>query len=174
MLKQIYDTSDFDYEKMYRRLYRIFDRRAPLGHKDCGLLCTKACCSGDDGAGMLLFPFEQTELNVVEKNGYRFAICNGVCDRSKRPLACRIFPFFPVIEEKGNISAQPDARGYGVCPLVRHAADIRFSKSFLHGVRKVGIVLSAHDECKAFLREVSDEIIEIRAIAERIDSDKHK
>ena len=59
---------------------------------DCGLVCGKACCKGDEETGMLLFPGEETVFPVKEKNGNRLCVCKGKCDRSTRPLSCIIFP----------------------------------------------------------------------------------
>jgi hypothetical protein len=45
---------------------------------------------------MRLFPGEESPPQIKQlESGDRLAVCNGTCDRSKRPLACRIFPFFP-------------------------------------------------------------------------------
>ena len=48
---------------MYGRLYNLFDTITPV-RADCGVLCERACCGGDDETGMLLFPFEKTDLDV--------------------------------------------------------------------------------------------------------------
>jgi hypothetical protein len=80
-----------------------------------------------DAAGMVLFPGEAGLLS--QEHGYRlfrimnmgvsawFLVCEGVCDRRKRPLACRIFPLAPHISETGAVTALPDPRAKRMCPL---------------------------------------------------------
>ena len=93
-------------EKIYRYLYKLFDEVTPI-KADCGQLCGGACCKGDGDTGMYLFPFEEciydgTEnwLKICDSDFYfngkpvKIAICDGTCDRKKRPLSCRIFPLF--------------------------------------------------------------------------------
>ena len=86
-----------DYKKMYDKIFRTMKDFTPL-KVDCGQLCQGACCKGDENTGMRLFPREESCLTVKElPSGDRLAVCDGSCERSKRPLACRIFPFFPTI-----------------------------------------------------------------------------
>ena len=80
------------YQKLYAEANRIIGDKTPL-KKDCGQVCGGACCKGDDDTGMLLFPFEESVFRVDEKDGVRLCVCQGRCDRSERPLSCRIFPF---------------------------------------------------------------------------------
>lgn len=125
---------------------------------DCGLVCGKACCKGDEETGMLLFPGEDTVFPVKEKDGTRLCVCEGKCDRSTRPLSCIIFPFFPYITEEGKIKAKIDIRGINVCPLVSHCEDVLFSKIFIRRVARAGRILAKDEECRKFLRETSREI----------------
>ena len=88
-----------DYNKMYKKIFNILGELTPL-KADCGQLCGCACCKGDDKTGMRLFPHEESALNIIEtSSNVRLAVCNGTCDRNKRPLACRIFPFFPTVDK---------------------------------------------------------------------------
>lgn len=137
--------------------------KTPL-YKDCGLICGGACCKGDEGTGMLLFPFEETVLKVTEKDGVRLAVCDGSCNRRERPLSCMIFPFFPYLTEDGRIRVIPDIRGYRVCPLVANTDKVRLDRGFLMRVKKVGRLLSADAECRRFLYETSREIDMLSAI----------
>ena len=98
------------YQKLYADANRILSDKTPL-KKDCGLICGGECCKGDNETGMLLFPFEKTTLNIIEKDGVRLAVCDGSCDRNERPLSCRIFPFFPYVTPEGRIRVIPDIRG---------------------------------------------------------------
>ena len=82
------------YKRLYTEINRIIGDKTPL-RKDCGQICGGECCKGDSDTGMLLFPGEETTLNIIEKNGVRLAVCDGTCSRDERPLSCMIFPFFP-------------------------------------------------------------------------------
>lgn len=145
------------YERLYKKAKKIISNKTPL-KKDCGLVCGNACCKGDETVGMLLFPNEKTELDVTHKDGVRLAVCDGSCEREKRPLSCMIFPFFPYITPEGRVRVIPDIRGYNVCPLVRQFEQIRFDRRFLRRVKEVGRLLKEDEECKAFLVETSREI----------------
>lgn len=144
------------HERLYKRAKDIMEEKTPL-KKDCGLLCGKACCKGDGETGMLLFPFEETTLPVIEKEGVRLCVCDGSCNRKERPLSCMIFPFFPYITPEGRIKVIPDIRGGEICPIVRNFTQTRLDRRFLHRVKKVGRLLIEDDECRAFLEGVSRE-----------------
>ena len=91
-----------NYQKMYEKIYKTLGELTPL-KADCGLLCDGACCKGDEKTGMRLFPHEESSLRtILTEDGVRLAVCDGTCDRSKRPLACRIFPFFPQLMKRGR------------------------------------------------------------------------
>ena len=145
------------YERLYKRAKAIMEDKTPL-KKDCGLLCGAACCKGDSETGMLLFPFEETSLSVVEKDGVRLCVCDGSCDRRERPLSCVIFPFFPYITPEGRVKVIPDIRGAEICPIVRNFSEVRLDRRFLRRVKKVGRLLSEDTECRAFLEEISREM----------------
>jgi hypothetical protein len=84
--------------RQYARVFALLGGKTPI-KQDCGRICCGACCKGTAEEGMLLFPGEPTSLPVREAGGgNRLAVCGGTCERSERPLACRLFPFFPVIE----------------------------------------------------------------------------
>lgn len=125
---------------------------------DCGLVCGKACCKGDRETGMLLFPGEDTPLTVKDISGIRLCVCDGVCNRNERPLACMIFPFFPYMSENGKISAVADIRGINICPLISHKDDVLFSRIFLRRVARAGRILAKDEECRKFLWETSREL----------------
>ena len=147
-------------QRLYKKAERILGDKTPL-KKDCGLICQGACCKGDRETGMLLFPEEETTLDVIEKDGVRLAVCDGKCKREERPLSCMIFPFFPYITAEGRVKVIPDIRGYSVCPLVRNFSDVKFDRSFLRRIRDVGRLLMTDDDCKAFLLDISDEMDKI-------------
>ena len=107
---------------------------------------------------MLLFPGEETTLDVIEKDGVRICVCNGSCDRNERPLSCMIFPFFPYISPEGRIKVIPDIRGGEICPIVRNFTETKLDRRFLRRVKKVGRLLKEDDECRAFLEGISREM----------------
>lgn len=147
-----------DYHKMYDKIFSALRNLTPL-KSDCGVLCGGACCKGDHDVGMRLFPFEESTLKVKQlENGERLAVCEGTCDRSKRPLACRIFPFFPTVDNKGKVYVEIDYRAARLCPMVEHFDEILFDKRFLRAVRKVGRILSKDDVCREFLYKSTQEI----------------
>lgn len=154
----LYPMRNTDYKKMYKRIYRIIGELTPL-RADCGLLCEHACCKGDKNTGMCLFPYEESMLEIRNiQSGGRLAICDGFCDRNNRPLACRIFPFFPTIDEKGKIFVEKDYRAQLLCPLLAHSEEILFDPRFFKAIRKVGKILSKDEICREFLCETTAEI----------------
>lgn len=154
---------DMNYRRLYRQLYKLFDNMTPL-NDDCGKICGANCCKGDGNTGMLLFPHESTTLKVIESDGMRIAVCNGKCERSERPLSCRIFPLFPICDERGKIKAVPDYRGFSVCPMIEHSDKITFSPRFLRRVKKAGRLLYRDKECADFMKKCSDEITDAEAL----------
>ncbi len=146
-----------DYTALYQKINAIMKTLTPL-RVDCGVLCGGACCKGDERTGMRLFPHEQSVLPVIEENGVRLAVCNGSCDRETRPLSCRIFPFFPTINDNGRIFVETDDRAYRLCPLLTHSDEIVFDKRFFKAVKRVGKLLANDPECRAFLEEETAEI----------------
>ncbi len=152
-----------DYQAMYDKIFRILGELTPL-NVDCGVTCGGACCKGDNKTGMRLFPHEETTLSVIEtEDGGRLAVCDGTCDRATRPLGCRIFPFFPTIDEKGRMFVEADDRGRRLCPLISHADEIVFDKRFFKALKKVGKILAKDEECRAFLEDATAEIDTYRA-----------
>lgn len=151
------NNSDY-YKKMYNKIFKIMGELTPLT-VDCGVLCGGACCKGDDNTGMLLFPYEESELEIkLTENGDRLAVCDGTCDRNKRPLACRIFPFFPTISDNGKIFVELDLRAHRLCPMIEHCDELLFDPKFLKAVKKVGKILVKDEECRKFLKQSTAEI----------------
>lgn len=155
---------------LYLQLYRLFDEITPIC-ADCGALCDKACCKGDD-AGMYLFPGEEKvysllkpEWITVEESNFTYkfngeeknvniAFCNGGCDRYQRPLACRIFPLTPVLRD-GRIEVVTDPRARSVCPLVKVLGVDEYERSFVKNIRNAFVLLTKNAEFRAFMEEYS-------------------
>ncbi len=151
-----------DYDRLYDTVFSILGDLTPLC-VDCGVLCGGACCKGDELTGMRLFPHERTDLPVKETEAGRLAVCNGTCERSRRPLACRIFPFFPTIDEKGRVYVEADDRARRLCPLIVHSDEIVFDPRFFKALKKVGKLLARDEACRAFMEQATEEIDLYRA-----------
>ena len=150
--------------------YSLLRNETPL-KDDCGKICNGKCCKGDDNTGMILFPGEENlideniEIKVAE-NGYKIAVCNGGCDRNKRPLSCRIYPLFPLVEtEDGKEIVKTIIDLRADCPLA--SGEYKFNKAFLRKVKRVGKYLLLNDETKAKYLELSDEINDLLALFEK-------
>ena len=155
---------------VYLQLYRLFDNITPL-KADCGKLCKKACCKGDD-CGMYLFPGEKRVFDIInaqwaelEKSDFCYAyegkkrnvpilFCNGTCDRYQRPLACRIFPLTPYLKD-GKLSIIIDPRAKSVCPLARAVKKEELEPEFVKNVEKTFRILLSNKEFYAFTEAYS-------------------
>lgn len=134
---------------------------------DCGRLCQGACCRGDDKTGMLLFPgedalYEDCSFARVIPAGFalggqdaKLLVCDGTCERSNRPLACRLFPLFLTFKEDGVTKMRMDQRARAVCPLTDYgikALDIEFKQA----ARKAYDILLAEESCARYLLELDE------------------
>lgn len=147
-----------NYEKLYEKINEIIGDLTPL-KADCGVLCGHACCKGDENTGMRLFPGEISNLKVKEtEDGTLLAVCEGKCNRNERPLSCKIFPFFPCVDEDKEVYVELDMRAKRLCPLVEHADEIRFDPRFLRAVERVGKILVKDEKCFEFLMKNTEEI----------------
>ena len=117
---------------------------------------------------MLLFPGEDAYYR--DRPGYELLdtdtgpllVCSGVCDRTDRPLSCRLFPLLPVLREEG-VKVAMDARARAVCPLA--AQGVRgLSEAFVEAVRQAGQALSQDETQQTFLRRLTREQDELRAL----------
>lgn len=156
-------------ENVIKSCYSILRRTTPLDF-DCGKICNGKCCKGDEKTGMLLFPGEENlidpYINVIEtESGDKLAVCNGSCDRNRRPLSCRIYPLFPVITGEGNVKVSFDYRAE--CPLSTNT-DYEFNKRFIKGVKRVGKYLLLNEETKAFYLQLSDECNEYYELLKKL------
>lgn len=163
---------------IYLQIYRLFDDAHPLPG-DCGKLCGKACCSGDD-AGMYLFPGEESVFRLlnpswanIEKSDFTYCFggreknvpiifCSGDCDRYQRPLACRIFPLTPYLSENGRLEIIIDPRAKSVCPLPYKLDICDFNSRFVKNIRRAFLLLMKNDEIKEYLIRYSEYIDEYR------------
>ena len=163
---------------VYLQLYKLFDNVTPVP-VDCGELCNKACCKGED-SGMLLFPGEEDVFSLLnpdwitvdktdltyEYDGKQYAVpiamCKGECDRYQRPLACRIFPLTPYLNDKGGIDVIVDPRGKGICPMAKAFYIEDFDGEFVNNIKKAFILLAKNKRVRAFLKAYSDYLDEFK------------
>ena len=139
----------------YKKLYEIIGEYTPI-EADCGVLCKKACCSGDTDTGMYLYPDENLDSENIYKSDFVYAsgkevqiyICDGTCDREFRPLACRIFPFVPYINYEGEVEVIVDPRAETICPLASCADEVDFDDEFLD---RVSEAITLGMECDDFM-----------------------
>lgn len=148
----------------YDALYALLGDLTPLT-ADCGEVCAAACCKGNENDGMLLFPGEAEwcgfDGQITRDNGRELFVCDGRCERTRRPLSCRLFPLFPILTEDGRVKAVYDPRAYRVCPLVQLQQNVRLDRRFVRAVRAVGRRVAADPAGAAFLKEQTAEIAEI-------------
>lgn len=156
---------------VYLQIYRLFDKHTPI-NADCGRFCSKACCKGDD-SGMYLFPGEQSVFKLLNpewartdvsdfiyeykgrKKNTPILFCGGNCDRYQRPLACRIFPLTPYIDDRGKLKVIIDPRARSVCPLSALPEVSDFNSSFVKNIKRAFAILSENEEVYAFLNTYS-------------------
>lgn len=161
---------------VYLQLYRLFDNVTPLP-VDCGKLCGSVCCSGDD-SGMFLFPGEASVYKLLKPEGFKIdfsdleysdggikkktpiIFCKGNCDRYVRPLACRIFPLTPILDENGKIKIITDPRAKSICPLAKTLYMEEYDEAFVNAVKKTFILLSKNKHVYSFLEEYTKYINE--------------
>jgi hypothetical protein len=135
------------------RLYGLLERITPLT-ADCGDMCRKKCCSPrEEGLGIYLFPGED-KLFPGGEGWYRLSEygsgagyytgpgglllnCTGKCPRSRRPLACRLFPLAPHMNGDGELEIILDRDAFFICPLVADGNIEIMEPSFRETVHRV-------------------------------------
>lgn len=165
-------------EYIYLQLYGLFDKSTPI-KADCGKLCGKKCCKGED-CGMYLFPGEEKVFGLlkpswakIEKSDfcYNFGgkskkvpilFCDGNCDRYQRPLACRIFPLTPYINKDGKEEIIVDPRAKALCPLAKTLEKEDFDVKFVKNIKRAFSVLTKNKEITEYLKRYSAYIDEYK------------
>ncbi len=155
--------------------YSLLDEITPLKY-DCGNLCGGLCCenNGKDGEtlGMWLLPFEREILEKTQEYTFGTAddnletvFCNGKCQRSMRPFACRIYPFYANISkkigERSKISIKIDPRAKLSCPIAMKDSFLRPSIQFMSCAKAAVRTLMMDDAIAKDLTEISDFLSEI-------------
>lgn len=156
-------------ENVINSCYSLLRNVTPLSF-DCGKICNGKCCKGDNKTGMVLFPGEEKildkDINVItDDEGFKIAVCGGVCNRNYRPLSCRIYPLFPVIKnENGREYIQVEIDPRADCPLC--SEEYEFTKNFIKAVKRVGKYLLLNEETANTYRKISAEIEDINKLRE--------
>ena len=154
--------------KALREAYNLLEAATPLGRVDCGSVCNAVCCTDDCGDSMELFPyekelFEQLEGFEITEGDVPLLKCSGVCERSERPLACRIYPLFPLVtdDEDGNETVRViyDPRATFSCPLC--SQKVKLDRRFVRAVRRAGKYLLKDEAAAAHLRKTSSYLKEL-------------
>ena len=144
----------------FDRACEIIGELTPMSG-DCGALCGAACCQTDEDGqgGVHLFPGEAERLRDCEWvasilwGGFAPVMtCEGRCNRSERPLGCRIFPLTPVRGKTGKWTVRLDARARAMCPLVASGIG-GLDPDFVKAVRDALREIAADPEGDAFLEK---------------------
>lgn len=133
--------------------------------RDCGRTCGAACCRADEdgNGGMVLFPGEEAFYSPCpdwarltpsqDFSGQYLFTCNGTCERSLRPLACRIFPLTPRVRH-GEATVELDVRAWPVCPLMECGLE-GMDSAFVAAVREVTALLWEDKRCREYIEALS-------------------
>lgn len=145
------------------KLYEYLADYTPFMY-DCGKICNKKCCNGNDHDGMLLFPGEKEIYD--DKSGFdvyfderysSYAVrCSGKCNRNERPLSCRIFPYFFYLSEEteNRIKVAPDIRAVDFCPIIDNTDDV--NKKFLRALRICALKIEQENEFRDYLFDITE------------------
>jgi hypothetical protein len=152
---------------LYIKAYHLLEQVTPLTF-DCGTICGRACCHGDEESGMYLFPSEEellrssgflclTPTDLKHKDGrpVLLAICPGECERIYRPLSCRIFPLTPYLDMEGKLTVKMDPRAHTLCPLARNVLMEELNPKFIKAVYIISGLLLRDLEAKGFIEVLS-------------------
>ncbi|MBR5233762.1 MAG: hypothetical protein IKW03_06100 [Clostridia bacterium] len=162
-------------DKIYyiKKAYELLERVTPLTY-DCGKLCGGLCCKGDGDTGMWLFPYEEELLKNIDgftlkecegNMGYKMVICGGTCDRKTRPLACRIYPYFPMITDD-SYDVRADIRGISSCPVLYK--NIKPDYAFIRQVRKIARLFDRDETLKNYISDINSMLDEIENFAKEM------
>ncbi len=167
-------------KNFYTKLYKLLEDVTPL-KIDCGKLCDGACCAvTEEETGMYLFPGEREmyspmpswgEISDIDftydnRKSVDFFTCVGKCDRSLRPLSCRIFPLVPYAKRGGKLKIIMDIRGRGMCPLATAMKKEDLSPLFVERVTEAMHLCMLNRETREFIYSLSESIDEIEKIGE--------
>ena len=128
-------------------------------------------------SGMLLFPGEEKYYEgregyrMVETENGKLLICAGRCERTDRPLSCRVMPLLPIIREDG-VKVATDLRAKNVCPLAKQGKDA-LDPDFVAAVRQVGRILAEDEVQRAFLVKLTQQQDELKVLRNQFRRGSH-
>ena len=149
-------------EQILREVRAMLTDNCPMKW-DCGRKCGAACCQSDEDGqgGMYLFPNEESMTGgdwakivpaMMGGREVKMLVCDGRCERGRRPLACMIFPLTPVVDDEGNVNVRFDYRARAVCPLVGYGM-MGLRRDFINTVREAMRRIASDEEGMDFLRD---------------------
>lgn len=165
-----------DKKAFYTKLYKMLENVTPLT-VDCGQLCDGACCAvTDEITGMYLFPGEKVMYDPMPEWGELHDIdftydggksvdlftCPGKCDRSLRPLSCRIFPLVPYAKRGGELEIRMDIRGRGMCPLATAMKPCDLDALFVERVTMAMQLCMKVRDTREFIYSLSESIDQLK------------
>ena len=168
-------------KQFYTKLYKMLEKVTPLDI-DCGKLCGGACCSvTDEVTGMYLFPGERVmyekmplwgeiqdiDFTYGDGKSVDFFTCIGKCDRSLRPLSCRIFPLVPYAKRGEELKIIMDVRGRGMCPLATAMKIEDLSPLFVKRVENAMKLCMMNEDTREFIYSLSESLDEIVEMEEK-------
>jgi hypothetical protein len=150
---------------LYKKAYRLLKNSTPMKF-DCGLICNGKCCTGDRDMGMCLYPGEESLLQGyadfldIRNDRLRdmdvlFATCKGSCNRRLRPLACRIYPLAPYLNEDSRLDIIQDPRAKYICPLLMKSFDLKIDRAFKRNVKNAFRILIQDEEIRSYIELLS-------------------
>lgn len=157
-----------------QRAKRILSRVTPL-RENCGTLCDRRCCRGDEKTGMLLFAGEEAlyqaepGCTLTAQGGQYFLVCEGHCRRETRPLACMLYPLFPLLTQHGGkteLAVVRDPRGLLSCPLLTQ--ELPMQKRFARAVQRCGRLLMRDEAQRRILLETSAMLLDTLSLQHRL------
>jgi hypothetical protein len=153
-----------------KKAYEFLENVTPVKY-DCGKICSKKCCSGNDNDGMLLFPGEDElfrkndnfEIYFDKRYDSLAVRCKGPCSRNERPLSCRIFPYLIYADEKcSKHSVAPDIRALEFCPLISEKYE--FDRKFLRALRIASRKLCENEEILEFIYKITQKLTDFNGL----------
>lgn len=161
-----------------KRIYKILDGVTPV-EGDCGALCRARCCKGGEHDGMWLLPDEDLLLKdadfltIHETLEGKYAVCTGRCDRKLRPIACRIFPYFPLLFRTRagthSVKPMPDPRALATCALFHQDAP-EISPAFQQAVRRAGMLMLQDRSIRGWLSNTSGYLFDVAQMRELLEA----
>ena len=92
--------------------------------------------------------------------------CPGTCDRTLRPISCRIFPLVPYAKRGGELQILMDVRGKGMCPLATAMKIEDLDYEFVQKVTLAMRLCMKVRDIREFIYSLSESIDEIEAFKE--------